>query len=154
MDAIDRRILKELQQDGRLKIGDLAERVGLSPTPCARRVARLEADGVITGYGARVNPKALGLGVTVFVTIELDNQSNELVESFAREVARFEEVLECFLMTGSQDILMRVICEDLEAFDVFLQTRLMGLPNIRHFRSSFTLRNLASRPDLPTRSVR
>ena len=99
MDALDAKILKHLQRDGRQKIGDLADRVGLSATPCARRVARLEQDGVITGYSAQVDPKALGLGVTVFVTIELDAQSNDAVEAFTWAVGRFEEVMECFLST-------------------------------------------------------
>lgn len=151
MDALDAKILKHLQRDGRQKIGDLADRVGLSATPCARRVARLEQDGVITGYSAQVDPKALGLGVTVFVTIELDAQSNDAVEAFTWAVGRFEEVMECFLMTGTHDILMRVVCEDLEAFDMFLQHRLMGVAGIRKMRSNFTLRTLAQRPDLPVR---
>ncbi|MGH1414354.1 MAG: Lrp/AsnC family transcriptional regulator [Pelagimonas sp.] len=153
MDDLDRKILKILQQDGRIRMGDLAEQVGLSPTPCARRVARLEEDRIITGYGARVDQRKIGQAVTVFVTLELDRQSVEVVSEFTKRIARFEEVVECQLMTGSPDILMRVVVADLEAFDRFLQTRLMTVPNVRNMRSSFTLRTLSRRAALPMRRV-
>ncbi len=153
MDDLDRKILKILQQDGRIRMGDLAEQVGLSPTPCARRVARLEEEGIITGYGARVDQRKIGQAVTVFVTLELDRQSVEVVSEFTKRIARFEEVVECQLMTGSPDILMRVVVADLEAFDRFLQTRLMTVPNVRNMRSSFTLRTLSRRAALPMRRV-
>lgn len=149
MDEIDKKILKILQHDGRIRIGDLADQVGLSATPCARRVARLEETGIITGYGARVDQRKIGQAVTVFVTLELDRQSVEVVSEFSKRVARFEEVVECHLMTGSPDIVMRVVVPDLEAFDVFLQTRLMTVPNVRNMRSSFTLRTLSRRAALP-----
>lgn len=149
MDDLDRKILRILQQDGRIRMADLAEQVGLSPTPCARRVARLEEDGVITGYGARVDQRKIGQAVTVFVTLELDRQSVEVVSEFTKRVALFEEVMDCQLMTGSPDILMRVVVPDLEAFDRFLQTRLMTVPNVRNMRSSFTLRTLSHRAALP-----
>ncbi|MBO9466115.1 Lrp/AsnC family transcriptional regulator [Tropicibacter sp. R15_0] len=153
MDDLDHKILKILQQDGRIRMGDLAEQVGLSATPCARRVARMEEAGIITGYGARVDQRKIGQAVTVFVTLELDRQSVEAVSGFTKRIATFEEIVECQLMTGSPDILMKVVVPDLEAFDHFLETRLMTVPNVRNMRSSFTLRTLSRRAALPMRRV-
>ncbi|SMX28931.1 Leucine-responsive regulatory protein [Pelagimonas phthalicica] len=153
MDDLDHKILKILQQDGRIRMGDLAEQVGLSATPCARRVARMEEAGIITGYGARVDQRKIGQAVTVFVTLELDRQSVEAVSDFTKRIATFEEIVECQLMTGSPDILMKVVVPDLEAFDHFLETRLMTVPNVRNMRSSFTLRTLSRRAALPMRRV-
>jgi len=149
MDSIDRKILTVLQEDGRLKIADLSERVGLSPTPCARRVAMLEEAGVITGYSARVNQAEMGLPITIFVAIELERQAVDAIESFESSVRNFEEVMECYLMTGSRDILLRVVARDLTDFDQFLERRLMRVPGIRSTRSSFTLRTMISRNVLP-----
>lgn len=151
MDSIDRRIVSELQRDGRIRITELAERVGLTPTPCARRVAALEKEGVITGYGARVDQARLGLPLTVFIFVELERQSADAVTAFERIVSGFEEVMECHLMTGSRDILMRVVAADLARFDHFLEHRLMRVPGIRSMRSSFTLRAMVQRNRLPLR---
>src|SRR6056297_1444956 len=107
MDSIDRRILATLQAEGRLPVTDLAERVGLSPTPCARRMTRLEGEGLITGYSARVDPEKLGYPITVFVFVELERQSRDALDGFERAIRRFPEVLECHLMTGSRDILLK-----------------------------------------------
>ncbi|HPE24257.1 Lrp/AsnC family transcriptional regulator [Albidovulum sp.] len=149
MDAIDRRIVSVLQRDGRTSITDLAAAVGLSPTPCARRLARLESDGVITGYGARVDQRALGLPVSVFIWVELETQSKEAVDAFERAIRGFDRVMECHLMTGTRDILMRVIAADLADFDRFLEDRLMRVPGIRSLRSSFALRSMVARAALP-----
>ncbi len=149
MDGIDRKILTTLQKDGRLSVTDLAERVGLSPTPCARRMARLESDGIITGYSARVDPDKLGLGITVFVFAELERQSRDALDAFERAVIRFPEVLECHLMTGTRDILLKVAAADLKAFDAFLEDSLLRVPGIRSTRSSFSLRTMVSREISP-----
>ena len=149
MDAIDRRIVRALQLDGRMKIGELAERVGLSATPCARRLDRLQADGVITGYGARVDPRKVGLPVTIFVSVELEAQGADVIKDFERAVRSFEEVMECYLMTGSRDFLLRVVAADLDAFDAFLEHRLMKVKGIRNMRSNFALRALVRRDVLP-----
>lgn len=149
MDAIDRKIVHALQRDGRMKIGDLAEHVGLSATPCARRLDRLQADGVITGYGARVDPRKVGLPVTIFVSVELEAQGADVIEDFERAVRGFEEVMECYLMTGSRDFLLRVVAADLDAFDAFLEHRLMKVKGIRNMRSNFALRALVRRVALP-----
>ena len=149
MDAIDKKIVTELQLNARQKMADLSERVGLSPTPCARRVAMLEDAGVITGYSARVDQAKLGLPVTIFVTVELEHQASDAIGAFERAVRKFDEVMECYLMTGSRDILLRVVASDLTSFDHFLENQLMRVPGIRSTRSSFTLRTMIRRNTLP-----
>lgn len=149
MDDIDRQIVAALQRDGRITNVELAELVGLSPTPCARRVARLEAEEVITGYGARVDPVRVGLPVSIFVSVELERQDREAITTFERAVVTLPEVMECYLMTGSRDILLRVVAEDLTTFNHFLEERLMRLPGIRSIRSNFALRTLIRRQSLP-----
>lgn len=149
MDTIDRKILAILQVEGRLPVIDLAERVGLSPTPCGRRIARLEADGVIRGYGARVDPAAVGYPLTVFIFVELEGHTREQLAAFERAVARFDEVMECHLMTGTRDVLIKVAAADLAAFDLFLEDRLLTVPGIRATRTSFSLRQMVAREALP-----
>ncbi|MDP5217409.1 Lrp/AsnC family transcriptional regulator [Ruegeria sp. 2205SS24-7] len=150
MDAIDHRIVYHLQRDGRMTVTDLAEAVGLSPTPCARRVERLQKQGVITGYGARVDPGKLGLGVSIFVSVELARQDKAAIDAFERAITSCDEVMECYLMTGSRDILLRVVAADLAAFDRFLENQLMQIPGIRNLRSNFALRTIMKRNELPT----
>lgn len=149
MDRIDHKILNALQRDGRMKIADLAQAVGLSPTPCARRLERLQSDGVITGYGARVDAARLGLPVSIFVSVELARQDRDSINAFERAIRSCDEVMECYLMTGSRDILMRVVAADLAAFDEFLENRLMAIPGIRNLRSNFALRAMVRRDALP-----
>ncbi|MCP5085324.1 MAG: Lrp/AsnC family transcriptional regulator [Rhodobacteraceae bacterium] len=149
LDAIDKKILAALQKDGRQRLAELSETVGLSATPCARRVAMLEQAGVITGYSARVDQRKVGLPVSVMISVELERQSSDAIKEFEAAVQHFEEVMECFLMTGSRDILMRVVVADLTAFDRFLENRLMKVQGLRNMRSSFTLRTMVRRDVLP-----
>lgn len=151
MDAMDRRIIAALQRNGRIKLSELSEQVGLSPTPCARRVAMLEEAGVITGYSARVDQAQVGLAVTIFVAVELERQSKDALQAFESAVRQFDQVMECYLMTGSRDILLRVVARDLTDFDRFLEEQLMRVPGIRNTRSSFTLRTMIQRDVLPAR---
>ena len=151
MDAIDARLLSALQRDGRQTVTDLAAAIGLSPTPCARRLARLEAEGVIEGYSARVDQARIGFPVSVFIQGELESQSKDAIDAFERAVRRFERVMECHLMTGTRDILMRVVAADLTDFDRFLEDKLMRVPGIRSMRSSFALRTMVRRQVLPVR---
>ncbi len=151
MDAIDARLLSSLQRDGRQTVTDLAAAIGLSPTPCARRLARLEAEGVIEGYSARVDQARIGFPVSVFIQVELESQSKDAIDAFERAVRRFERVMECHLMTGTRDILMRVVAADLTDFDRFLEDKLMRVPGIRSMRSSFALRTMVRRQVLPVR---
>ena len=145
MDRIDTQIIAQLQENARLSITDLAERVGLPATPCARRVQKLEEDGIITGYTARVDASKLGLALTVFIFVELERQSHETLRNFETAILRFDEVVECHLMTGTRDILLKVVAPDLKAFDRFLEDHLVHVPGIRATRSSFSLRTMVQR---------
>ncbi|MBE0453558.1 Lrp/AsnC family transcriptional regulator [Roseovarius autotrophicus] len=149
MDSIDRRIITALQRDGRARLADLSAEVGLSPTPLARRIARLEATGVITGYGARVDQEKLGLPLSIFIFVELEQHSRDAIRAFEDRLRRFDEVMECYLMTGTRDVLLRVVAADLAAFDRFLEEGLMQTPGIRALRSSFALRTMIRRDVLP-----
>jgi len=149
MDRIDRQIIAALQRDGRLRLAELSERVGLSSTPLARRIRRLEGDGVITGYSARVDQEALGLPLNIFIFVELEKQTREAIGAFETALRRFDEVMECYLMTGTRDVLLRVVAADLAGFDRFLGDGLMQVPNIRAMRSSFALRTMIRRDALP-----
>ncbi|MBC7586251.1 Lrp/AsnC family transcriptional regulator [Tardiphaga sp. vice352] len=139
LDAIDRKILGVLQADGRTTMQDLAEQVGLSVSPCHRRVKLLEQRGVISRYMALVDQKSLGLHVSVFISIKLVRQKEEDLERFARAISGWEEVLECYLMTGNRDYLLRVVAADLASYETFLKTRLTRLDGIASIESSFAL---------------
>ncbi|AKO96028.1 MAG: Lrp/AsnC family transcriptional regulator [Marinovum algicola] len=149
MDATDAKIVQALQRDGRQRLADLSETVGLSATPLARRIARLEESGVITGYSARVDQEKLGLPLNAFIFVELEHQSRDAVAAFETALRRFDEVMECYLMTGTRDVLIRVVARDLAAFDRFLEDGLMQVPGIRNMRSSFALRTMIRRDVLP-----
>ena len=149
LDEAERGILDHLQRDGRMTNAELARRVGISESPCFRRVKGLEESGVICGYSARVDQAKLGLPVTIFVAVELERQSTEALTAFENAVRQFDQVMECYLMTGTRDILLRVVAEDLPDFDRFLEDRLMRVPGIRNTRSSFTLRTMIRRDALP-----
>ncbi|MEM1160398.1 MAG: Lrp/AsnC family transcriptional regulator [Pseudomonadota bacterium] len=139
MDAIDRKIIRALQQDGRISNQDLADRVGLSPSPCLRRVRNLENAGVITGYSASVDQERYGLPIDVFVSISLENQRDEALQAFEAAILRLDEVMECYLMTGSRDYLLRVVCDGLKSYERFTRDQLTTLPGIRSIESSFAL---------------
>jgi Lrp/AsnC family leucine-responsive transcriptional regulator len=131
LDRIDRRILGALQADGRITNLDLADRVGLSPTATAERVKRLTRDGYILGYTALLDPNKLQRGLLVFVEIKLDRMNPEVFDTFAAAVARAPEVLECHLIAGGFDYLVKARVRDMEAYRVFLSEVLMALPGVR-----------------------
>tara|TARA_R110002012_G_scaffold322025_2_gene553880 strand:+ start:71319 stop:71882 length:564 start_codon:yes stop_codon:yes gene_type:complete len=137
MDIKDRQIIRELQKDGRLSNQDLAERVNLSPSPCLRRLRNLEAEGVITGYTALVDQKACGLPITVFIRIRLERHSDEGVRIFEQQIGRIEEVLDCYLLAGGDDYLLRVLTHSLEAYEDFIRRRIHAIPGIASIDSSF-----------------
>lgn len=149
LDRIDREILKTLQADARISNVDLAGKVGLSPSPCARRVARLENDGVIARYATVIDQKAVGLPVSVFVNVTLERQVENVLETFQTSVLRRPEVMECYLMTGESDYLLRVVVRDLEAYERFIVEHLTRVPGIATIRSSFALKQVAYRTELP-----
>ncbi len=149
LSAIDRKILRALQDDGRVTNQELSERVGLSPSPCLRRVKSLEAEGIVERYTALINPKALGLSVTAFVRVRLERQDDQRLEAFERMVASFPEVMDCYLMTGDCDYQLRVLVPSLEAFEDFLRRRLTSIEGVLHLTTSFGLRSIVSRTSLP-----
>jgi Lrp/AsnC family leucine-responsive transcriptional regulator len=124
LDSYDEKILKRLAEDGRVSWRDLAESIGLSATPTLRRVRRLEDEGYIQGYGARLDEAKLGAGISVFVSVTLSAQTEDAIQRFEKVIMRSPEVMSCFLMTGDADYLLRVVVPNLEAFQTFLMSRL------------------------------
>ncbi len=148
-DETDRRILAVLQAEGRISNADLAERVNLSPSACHRRVQRLEEEGLISAYVALLDARRLGRGTTVFVEITLTGQAEELLDAFERAVARVPEVLECHLMAGSADYLLKVAAADTDDFARIHRRALSALPGVRGMQSSFVLRTVRESTALP-----
>ena len=149
LDKTDLRILAELQQDGSLTNVELARRVSLSPSPCLARVKALEAAGVIERYVALANAKALGLGLNVFINISLKEQSKHALAEFERRIAEHDEVMECYLMTGESDYLIRVVVPDIGALERFILEQLTPRPGIEKIRSSFALKQVRYKTALP-----
>jgi Lrp/AsnC family leucine-responsive transcriptional regulator len=153
LDGIDRRILSALQEDGRLTIAELAERVGLSASPCHRRVRILEDEGIIERYVAVLDQRAVGLPVSVFVSIKLESQREDALAKFAKAIAPWPEILECYLMTGPRDYLLRVVVADLAAYETFLKTKLTRLSGIGSIESSFALEQVKYTNRLPVEAA-
>lgn len=149
LDAIDRKILRRLQQNGRLTNQQLCEDVGLSPSPCLRRVRALEERQVISGYVALVEPETIGLPVNAFVRIRLDQQDDNHLATFESAVAEFPEVMDCYLMTGEADYQLRVLVPSLAAFEDFLRKRLTRIAGVAQVTTSFALRPIVNRTALP-----
>lgn len=149
LDTIDLRILDALQRDGALSNVALAKRVHLSPSPCLARVKALEAGGVIDRYVAIANAAALGLGLTVFISISLRSQNKAALAEFEQRIAEHEEVMECYLMTGDSDYLIRVAVADMAALEKFILEQLTPIPGIDKIRSSFALKQVRYKTALP-----
>jgi Lrp/AsnC family leucine-responsive transcriptional regulator len=149
LDAIDFAILKHLQEHARIANVDLADRVGLSPAPCLRRVQALERAGVIREYVALLNPSAVAREVTVFVQISLDLQVEGRLEAFEQAIMQRREVLECYLMTGDADYLIRVVVPDVAAYEQFLKDSLTRIEGVAGIKSSFALRQVKYSTALP-----
>ena len=149
LDAMDRRILTVLQRRGRISNADLSEEVNLSPSACHRRVQRLETEGYIRGYVALLDPRKLNLPSTVFVEITLQAQADEVLEAFEKAVARIPDVLECHLMAGSADYILKVVAESTEDFARIHRQYLTRLPSVAKMQSSFALRTVFSTTALP-----
>ncbi len=149
LDAIDIRILSELQQDGGLSNVELARRVNLSPSPCLMRVRALEKQGVIRQYVALADPQALGLGLNVFISISLKEQSKAGLADFESRIAEHDEVMECYLMTGDSDYLIRVAVANMAALERFILDQLTPIPGVEKIRSSFALKQVRYKTALP-----
>lgn len=154
LDEIDQKILKHLQEEARVSNADLADRVGLSPAPCLRRVRALEERGVIRKYVTLLDPAALDLAVTIFVQISLDLQVEDRSEIFERAITRRPEVLECYLMTGDADYLVRVVVPDVAAYERFLKDVLTRVDGVAGIKSSFALKQVKYSTVLPLEAAR
>lgn len=151
LDDIDIRILSELQDSGRLSNVDLSSRVGLSPSPCLARVRALEEAGIISRYVALLNPEAVGAGVSVFIQVSLERQSREVLDVFETRIADMPEVMECYLMSGDADYLLRVVVRDTAHLRDFIVGHLSETPGVSQIRSSFALKQVKYQTALPLR---
>ena len=149
LDPLDIRILNELQNDRSLSNVELAKRVHLSPSPCLMRVKALKDKGVIRNYVALADPKILGLGLNVFISISLKEQSKEALAQFEQRISEHDEVMECYLMTGDSDYLIRVAVADMGALEKFILEQLTPIPGIEKIRSSFALKQVRYKTALP-----
>jgi Lrp/AsnC family transcriptional regulator, leucine-responsive regulatory protein len=154
LDKTDLRILATLQTQGRVTNAELAELASLSPSACLRRVQKLEAEGVIAGYAARVEPSAVGLGLQAFVRVQLEKHDNASIESFVDRVRDWEEVVDCYALTGDMDYLMHVYVADLEGFSRFLLDRLLNAAGVADVNTSFVLRTVKRSAALPLAASR
>ncbi len=151
LDATDIRILNELQRDARLSNVELAQRVNLSPSPCLARVRRLEADGLIDRRVTLLNARKLGLKVNVFIQISLDKQRKAALDVFEREIAVLPEIMECYLMSGDADYLVRALVEDVDALERLIVERITRIPGVASIRSSFALKQVLYTTAVPLR---
>ncbi|WP_425065193.1 Lrp/AsnC family transcriptional regulator [Reyranella sp.] len=149
LDAIDRRILAVLQADGRLSNVDLAEKVGLSPSPCLRRVNRLEREGYVEGYRAMLGRKRIGLGLTVFVGVKIEGHADDRATTFEEEAVGCPEVVACHMVAGDADYLLEVTVPDLDAYQRFLVGKLLNLPLVREVKSTIAIQTLKAGAVLP-----
>ena len=153
MDAIDRKILAVVQEDASLSVAEIGQRVGLSSTPCWKRLQRLEADGVITGRVALVDPDKIGLGITVFVSIETDDHSDEWLKHFAEVVGAMPEVMEFYRMAGDVDYMLRVVVPDVAGYDRFYK-KLIGTVPLKNVTSRFAMERIKQSTALPIPGAR
>ncbi|MBI3100377.1 MAG: Lrp/AsnC family transcriptional regulator [Burkholderiales bacterium] len=149
LDAVDRSLLNALQQDGRATVGELAERVALSPSPCWRRVRQLEESGLISGYHAHLDRQRAGWGVLGFVQLGLHNHTAEVTAAFEREVQALPQVLACHNLSGRYDYQLEVVAPSLEVFADFLRTSIRSLPGVREISTSFSLKEVKRTVALP-----
>ncbi len=149
IDAIDRLILKNLQDDGRMTNVELAARAGLTAPPCLRRVRALEDAGILRGYHADLDPEALGYGITVFAMVSLKSQAEKDLRAFEEHVAALPQVRECHMLNGEIDFILKIVARDLQGFQRFLTSELTPAPNVEHVKTSLTIRTSKTAPGVP-----
>jgi Lrp/AsnC family transcriptional regulator, leucine-responsive regulatory protein len=149
LDRIDARLLTELQQDGRRTVVELSERIGLSGTPCARRIRQLEQNGVIQGYTAVVDPVRLGLTVQAFVQVKLERQTDDNVAQFQKELEALDAVVSCYAVTGEYDFLLQVVTTDLNALSNIVLKTLLSIRSVRDVHSNIVLQTIKRSARLP-----
>lgn len=149
LDRIDKKILVELQKNGRISNVELSKLVGLSPTPCLERVKRLEADGVITGYSAEINPQAVGASLLVFVEITLEKTAQDVFSEFSKSVASFDEIMECHLVSGSFDYLLKTRVKNMASYRKLLGDTLLKLPFVSASRTYVVMEEVKTHTPVP-----
>ncbi len=149
LDKTDLKILQQLQSNGRISNAELADTVGLSPSPCLRRVRALEEAGVLRRYAGLVDPRAVGLPISVFVNVSLRSQERASLEEFERQILQYREVMECYLMTGGFDYMLRVVVPDLDSYQRFLADKLTRIKSVANIQSSMTLKQVVYKTELP-----
>jgi len=149
LDKTDSLILRHIQSDAKITNSDLADKIGLSPSPCLRRVKALEEQGVIQRYAGIVDPTLVGLPISVFITVRLREQGRPALEEFESQINDYEEIMECYLMTGTSDYLIRVIVADVESYEQFLLDKISNIPGVGNIESSFSLKRVIYRTELP-----
>lgn len=152
LDDIDLKILRELQADARIRVVDLAEKVGLSATPCQRRIKILEDEGVIRQYATLLDAEKLGYSVNVFIYVQLERKTEAHFEAFEAEIKHHPEVMECHVVTGAHDYLLRVITPDIAGYEHFITGTLMRIDGVKDIQSSFSIRRALYRTDLPLKA--
>ena len=149
LDDIDKKLLAELQAEGRVTNVDLARRVGLTAPPCLRRVRSLEEDGVIRGYHADLDPSKLGFAITVFAMVSLRSQAEEDLRAFENHIQALPEVRECHMLNGEIDFILKIVSRDLQSFQEFLTSKLTPAPNVASVKTSLTIRTAKHEPGVP-----
>ena len=149
LDKIDYEILRLIQNDGRISNANLSDSIGLSPSPCLRRVRELEKKNVIKKYVGLIEPKAVGFLINAFVNVSLRSQEEKSLKVFEESIAIYDEVIECYLMTGSSDYLLRVVTRDLEDYERFVINKLTKIEGIANIQTSFALKPLIQRTEIP-----
>jgi Lrp/AsnC family transcriptional regulator, leucine-responsive regulatory protein len=142
LDDVDRKLIVALQANAKMTVGELADRVGLSPSPCARRVRILEDSKVIKGYAAIVDQNKVGLPISAFASVKLERQREDALDRFGKAVERWPEVVDCYLMTGHHDYLLRIVVSDLEAYEAFLRDKLTRLSDVASIETGFSLKQI------------
>ena len=152
LDATDIKLLSLLQEDASLTTAELAERVGLSQSPCWRRIVRFQEAGLIKKRVALLDPETLGMGVVVFTAVNLATHHGTTLEDFERRVAQFPEVMECYTMTGNMDYMLKVVTRDIHHYEIFARNHLAQVPNIREMHSSVAITRIKDTTELPLRT--
>ena len=152
MDYIEYKLLSSLQKNARINNIELAKKVGLSPSPCLRRVRSLEEKSIITGYSAIIDQNKVDLSVNVFVQVSLEKQSEDKLAIFEQKIQEYEEVMEAYLMTGDADYLLRIVVKDIQTYEHFLKVNLTSIPGISSIRSYFSLKQVTRKFNLPIKN--
>ena len=154
LDAIDIKIITELQKSAKITNAELADRIGLTPSPCLARVRSLETDGIINSYVALVTPSTVGLPISVFIHVTLERQIDQSLELFESVMNEQQEVMECYLMTGDSDYLIRVLVPDIQTLETFIVKKLSKISGVSNIKSSFTLKQVKYKTALPISSTK